>query len=478
MALKDRSNIFGQESTILNTYPEYVSLDAEATAAEELTNRLIYIAEKSMSEASDSTTWVATAANAGQNSGSDALVNRPILPPDIVEFAQSKNRWGYSNPTTTLPALPAELKVDAAAISANIQANIANLQSSWLAQYLPAVTDVTALNRLFDNVLDGSADVAADARLAGLGADMIAALNEILVTTRTALTAALATVQTNMSANFTNAATGIDSSVAIASDNTQNIAWVKARDQAAREAARNEAAAVSKWASRGFTLPSGALVKMQREAEQDTLKAAVDIAAEQAVKTQQLFFDAAKMSVDAYLRKMDAQTQAEIEQYKTTTDMYLRYAALLLDANKANLRTAFDHIGLRIDFSKAAGQMAVEYRLGVINGMNGLINAYTQAAGKEVDYTNSINNAKQRAFAAITDFYRATISHADWGVKNDLQNNEQELRFAQLASQFIGTAVGHHVDAAKTAADVFARAAGMALSGLNSVASSTTTQQL
>ncbi len=152
-------------------------------------------------------------------------------------------------------------------------------------------------------------------------------------------------------------------------------------------------------------------------------------------------------------------------------DSKFKIADINLDSEKTKAKQAFDHLGLTLDFTKFSAETASRYRLGVMSAMNDLIRAYATLMSNETDYLNSIAKAEQGAQAAIVDFYRAAISSADLGLKVKLANNEHDLKFSQIASQFIGAAVGHHVQAAAESARTFGQIAGTAISGLNGIGS-------
>jgi hypothetical protein len=341
----------------------------------------------------------------------------------------------------------------------------------------------------------------------------------------------------NISTNAGNANAGVADALDTAKDNSTNIAWVRARDAAAREGARQEAEAVSAWGSRGWSMPGGALAGVAAKARQATMHAASEMAAQQAEKQQQMFFDVARAAVESYLRVMDsemnadlavlradidaylhvldaqmnadmgvlkanvdgtlhvldaqsasdlavlragvdagihvldAQSNADLSNYKETLDANLRWTDLQNTNKREKVHQAFEHLGLQLDFSKFAGELSVKYRLGVIEGLNDLIRAYAALKGNETEYLAAITRSQDAAVAALVEYYRAAIASAELGMRVDLTNNENDLKWAGIAAQFIGTAVGHHVQAAGAATDVFARIAAMALSGMNGIAS-------
>lgn len=478
---KNRTNLFGNESDpFAPEIPAFVppalptkptAFDLQAQPTKELVAKLQWLADQQLSRAVDGTSWLEIAAVAGQNQSDKSIAKRELQNPDDIKATDLFPVWAARPDPSTLPALPDNLKIDTDKITTAVQADITKLQTLWIAKFLPDSTDVSALNGLVNDVLNGTQSNAATAKLDALAAAVTSALLSMKTTTQNTLNTAITTMATNLATNFSDAKTGADGAITIAKDNTQNIAWANARGQIAREAARKEKEAFTGWAARGFTLPGGVLTKQIRESQQASLAAASEMAAQQAIKTQQMFFDSAKLQVDVYLRKMTEQAQSELARYRAVVDSNLRFGELELQANQTNAKIAFDHLGLRLDFTKFAASTAVEYRLGVINGMNGLVQAYAALTTKQTDYLNSISAAQQRMYSSLTEYYRAMIQNADFALRAEIHNNEKDNQFATIAAQFIGAAVGHHVEAAARTADVFARTAGMALSGLNGVAS-------
>jgi hypothetical protein len=513
---KMMSNIFDQ-TTVTTSATNAEPVSAETTAAGKLIDHLKWVADTAVTQAGDRANWLGLAANAGQNVGQHSMVKGELVKPDPLDrskiFQSSFNLPSLA--TLTVPTIPDGLKIDVSKINADTKADLDALKNSWLTQFLPAVTDVSALTKLSDNILNGTNQATVATKLSLLEGELSAALDtvinstsksmdDLLTTVKAAIVASAAsartgvsndgaTAKTNIGANLTSAQAGVAGALDAAKDNATNIAWARARDAAAREGARQEAEAVTGWASRGWSMPGGALAGLAQKARQATLNAASEMAAQQAEKQQQLFFDAARASVEAYLRAMDAQStadlailradidaslhvldaqsSADLSVYKDSLDAKLRFADLQNTAKREKVRQAFEHLGLQLDFTKFTGDLAVKYRLGVIEGLNDLIRAYAALKGNETEYLAAITRAQDASVQALVEYYRAAIASAEMGMRVDLQNNENDLRWSTIAAQFIGTAVGHHVQAAGAATDVFARIAAMALSGMNGIAS-------
>lgn len=466
------SNIFGE---VVSGAPGFRAETAstESTAAGQLIDHLKYVADSAIAAAANRADWLALAANAGQNGGSTSFVGRQYVQPDKINSSAIVNGWVLPTPPPllALPSLPSALTLNTATLRTDWQLDISNLQTSWMAQFLPAVTDVSALNALISNVLGGSAQVAFETKLTTLQAAVVSALSAIAASTLSTLNSSITQVNTNLANNITTAKANIAAALALAADNTQNIAWSRARDQAAREAKRLEDEAITQWASRGFALPGGVVTAMIQQQRQKTLNAASDAAAQQAIHIQTAFLEISKTTVDSWARTLEVQNRFEVETFRAVTETNIKYSELTLDANKFNADLSIKHLGLTLDFTKFAAEEAAKYRLGVIAGMNDLIRAYAALRGNEAEYARTIAGAQQQAVAALVEYYRAAMASADIGLRIEQANTDTSLRWASTAAQFIGTAVGHHVQAAAAAAEVFSRTAGMALSGLNGVAS-------
>ncbi len=357
-----------------------------------------------------------------------------------------------------LPTLPSDLTVDYNTIRTEANIDLNALRDSWFARYLPDETDVSALDTLINNVFNGTTAAAARTELAALATAATAALLAIKTTTLAALNTSFTAMRTRITDTFTTARTGVDAAIATGLENIQDIAWVRARDAVAREAARREKEALNTWAARGFTLPGGVVARQVREAQQKTLEAAVGIAAEQAVKQQTVIIDMAKMSVETFLKEMEVRAATDLQSTKAEADAYTRFAELELDANKTNARIAFEHLGLVLDFTKFAAGEATKYRLGVINGMNGLINAYASTRSNQTEYVNAIAQAKRQLYAVISDYYRASLAGAEIslrGIDPAIRATELALRAADMSIQ----ADDRYADRGLRAAELSIRAA-------------------
>lgn len=469
------SNLFGLVTQSGGQdYPaEPVSL--KTTDAGILGDHISYLVGKYAFQAGQSADWLSVAANAGQNGDPAGFALRQYIEPTWVQSSALVSNWQLGTPPAllTLPALPAGMTFDTAKIRSDWLLDVSTLQQSWMASFLPAVTDVSALNALFASILNGTAQQTFEARLTTLEAAIQNAIASISASSLAALTTLAATVQTNVDANVTTQKANIAAAIATASDATQTIAWQRARDQVAREAKRLEDEATSDMASRGFSLPPGILLNVVAHQRQATLESTSEIAAREAEKIQSAFIELAKAQIDNWARVMEIQNRSEIERYRAISDSNLRFATLQLEGNKEVAELAIKHLGLTLDFTKFSADLAVKYRLGVIEGINGLIRAYAGLRGNETEYVRAIGSAQAQAMGALVEYYRAAIGAAEVGLRTEVANRENSVRYMGVAADFIAKAVGNYVNAAGQAARVFSEIAAHAAGGLNTVASLT-----
>jgi hypothetical protein len=473
-----QSNIFGDTSQLNTPIPPQGS-NTETTAAGKLIERLKYIADSHITRMIDRASWLGFAANQGQNTDSNkSLIKRELSQPLPLTRSEHLASWTVpgitSGSTLSLPPIPEDLKIEFGRLETDLRAELERLQTSWIGKLIPATTDLTTLDNLNKNILNGQNATAFENKLEALLSEVKTALRTATDTAIAKLTEQGTTSSTNLTTNFATAKTQLDDALATASNNTQDIAWTRARDQAAREAARLEAEAVSSWAARGFSMPGGALTAMAARARQATLSAASDMAAQQAEKVQVFFLDLAGKYADAYLRKMDAQVNGEIAYYKEVVAARLRVAELESDANKFKAKMAFDNLGLTLDFTKFAGELSVKYRLGVLDATAALVRAWAGLRDTERETIEALSQARINQQNAVLDYYRACVANAEVGLKLDLTNTETDLRWAQIAASFIGQSVGHHVQAATASANVFASVAATALGGMIGIAETST----
>jgi hypothetical protein len=468
-----RTNIFGDLTTHSSIgTPGFSTL--ETTAAGKLIDKLKFIADEEINNVGAAVDWLGIAANAGQNESAEGLVKKQLVKPDKLTSANILSGW-INPPMPTLPTfpiLPDNLRIDMSAFKVSLDTEVTRLKNSWLAQAIPTTpTDLSRFDDFIRDVLNGSDDISVKSQLTSLETALQTALANISGPALNDLVASIATAKANLATNTSGLQPKIDAALAVAQDDTQDIAWARARDQAAREAARLELESVEEYAARGFSLPGGALTATAAMARQATLDVAGRVAGDQAVRAQEQYLDIAKIAVTSWIQTAEFQLKADITGFTAYMDQRLKYAAMDMENNRAKVKQAVEHLGLRIDFTKFAGDMAMKYRLGVADSMNGLINAYANLAGTEMQYLARIAEAQRANLQSLIEYFRTSIAYSEMGMRASITNNENDIRWAQIAAQFIGAAVGHHVQAASTTADAYARVAGMAMSGLNGVAS-------
>lgn len=469
-------NIFGA-TTSSAPAPEIPYTTDSTSAAGKLIDKIKNVADNAILKVATTTDWLSVAAQAGQNEGTDSIVRKTLLKPD--KLTSSSILTGWTAPSVpalpAFPTLPADLKIDMATFKTNVDALVTNLQNSWMAKFLPAATDTSKYDTLFKDILNGSDEASTQAKLDALESSLRSALDATFSSLSSDLTTRIGTLRTDLAARRAGIQPLVDGAIATAKDETASIAWANARDRVAREGARQEAEAISDWAGRGFALPSGVLTAQQAITRQATLDAAAKTAAEEALRAQEMNIDLAKVAVDAWLRTAQVELQADLEAFRAPLEANMRYAAMQLEADRARVKQAFDHLGLRIDFTKFAGDFALKYRTAAIDGMNGLINAYANLARNEMEYMAKIADAQRASLAALIEYYRMSIAQAELGFRAAITNNDNDIKWAQIAAAFIGTAVGHHVTTAQATGQMYASIAGQALSGLNGVASQSST---
>jgi hypothetical protein len=283
--------------------------------------------------------------------------------------------------------------------------------------------------------------------------------------------ASIANLNTSL-ASRTGAIDGkVTSAIDVASNNVDNVAWSRARDNLVAEALREENEVTTLWASRGFTLPPGVLTAQILSSQQKTLNASAIAAADRAVRSQDFYFNIAIKDIDAWMAATQLSINTDLENYKNAMAQRMRATELELTANRDKAKQAFEHLGLTLDFTKFSGDVAYKYRLGANEAVEGLVNAYANLMRNDTEYSVQIAGAQRQALAALVDYYRAAIQGAEVSMKVNFANTENDLKWTQIAADFIARSVGHHVQSAATAASTYAQFAASALSGLNAIAS-------
>lgn len=467
-----RSNIFGVTTSGSGASSIPYS-SSQTTEAGKLIDKLKNIADNQIQNVAAGVNWLGTVANAGQN-GSDrnSLVAYQNVKPDAITSSNVFKDWTpFALPTLpAFPTLPAALDINMGTFKGDVAALVNDLQNSWMAKFLPTTTDTSRYDTLMKDILNGSDDATNTAKLNTIYNELNSAITSMKTTAYSDVVAQVAALKTAVAASSSGLQPKIDSAIATAQDNTANIVWARARTQAAREAARQEAEATAEFAARGFSLPGGVLLAAQSMARQATLDAASKVAGEEAYRIQIMNVDLAKVAIDSWLRSSDFELRSNLDSMRTILEARMRYSSFELDADRSRAEQAVKNLGLRLDFTKFGAEFALKYRTEAIQGMNGLINAYANLNRSEMEYYSMIANAQRQNLQALIEYYRLSIAQAEIGIKVSSTNVENDIKWAQTAGDFIGRAVANHVQAAQSAANLYAQIAGQALSGLNGIA--------
>lgn len=423
------------------------------SAAGDLINYLVGIANGKLVGFDSAANYLRLSPNTGLIMSPQPTKPNPYVPP-VLQFP-------------TIPAAPANTVIDVSSLNAAVTDIINNINGSWMKQYFPSVSDMGRFDAL-ETLLEGEVDLD---DLNAIEADLRSSLLSAITTMRTQLDSAINTSKINLDAKIAGLQPKIDAALARAGDDAAQIAWARARDQAAREAQRQEREAISDWASRGWPMPSGVLAAQAEVSRQATINASSAMAAEQAVQISKHYLDIAKMAIDNWLKAAELQVTAEITAYKTAEEHRLKTTEMEMEGFKERARTALAGLSLQVDLSKFAGDTEARYRLGIHNALNGLINAYADAARTGFDSRGKVAESQRSVIGAMADFWRAALTSTDIIERGKLQNIEQEMKWSQEAANISVKIASNFVQAATASADVYARVAAMALGGLNGVAS-------
>lgn len=478
-SLKNKTNVFAQ-ITANSAAPVTIPSLSDDPDIGEVMKYIKALAEQNLSYMQSSADWMGIAANQGQNgTGIRSLVNFNIEHPDPsnpLTLTRAAASWKPTVDTLpaipTLPSLPDAFKVNLNQIQTDFKADLASLQTSWIADWLPASpTEVDALNSMLTKVLDGTYYTSSVAKLDALETELKNALTATTTSLKNAMDTSITDLKANLSSRLSTLDTKSATALALATDNTQNIAWARARDQAAAEAARAESEAATLWAARGFAIPPGALTYQALAGAQKTASLALVAAGDQAVRAQQLYFDVAQKNLDAWITATSLRVQTDLDSYKSQYAQRLAVAQLETEQNRAKVKQALDHIGLSLDFSKFAGDTAMRYRLGVNQAVAQLVSAYSQFFRDEIEYSVQTAAAQRAFYASLMDYYRAALQAAEFEMKGLFTDKELTAKYAQIAANFIVQSVGNHVQASSAAGNMYANVAGMAVNNMIGIVS-------
>lgn len=481
--LHDRSDIFGITTTSQGNPPAVVTLSATPTVGEML-QYIKSVSDQNLSLMASAAEWMGAAAKQGQNeTGKRSLVGYGIEHPDPnkpTRLSDGYANWALTSAQmppmpSTLPnmdQLPAALKIDFQKIDTDMQSQLAKLKDSWIMSFMPPTTEDTNMSQLYtmlDKVLDGTYYSTMDQTLKGYEDELKSTFKDTFAKMKTSLDTNLTKLQADLGGRITGVS-GLDarsaSALALATDNTQNIAWARARDQAAAEAVRAESEAATLWASRGFAIPPGALTYQSLTMAQGVADAALVAAGDQAVRAQQLYFDVAQKNLDAWITATNLYVQTDIENYKAQYTYQMAQAQMETEQNRLKIKQAVDYLGLKMEYTKFTGDLAVKYRLGVNNAMAQLVNAYAQYFRNQMEYSVQMAAAQRAFWAALIDYYRMAIQTSEFVMKATYTDKDLAAKYAEIAANFIVNSVGHHVQAANATGNMYANVAGMAVNNM------------
>lgn len=197
----------------------------------------------------------------------------------------------------------------------------------------------------------------------------------------------------------------------------QEIAWERARGQVVRDARRASDEAVNNWASRGFSLPGGVVNNQLAMISQQLLDKNAELAAAQAAKA----------------------------------------------------------IDIQVDATKFAAEISTKLRLGLIEALTGLVTAYSKLPGTAAEYASAVAHANTAMYQTVAEYYKTAVAGAEITLKAEVANAEQQTRAMAVLGDYYGKLAAVRVQAYTAEADVYARAAAAAMSGMHAVASTNTT---
>ncbi len=197
----------------------------------------------------------------------------------------------------------------------------------------------------------------------------------------------------------------------------QEIMWSRAKAQGMRDNARFEDEQVTTWASRGFSMPSGVLANQLLIKQQQLAHTNADLAAQQAIKA----------------------------------------------------------LDIQIDGIKFAADLSVKLQLGLIEGMNGLINAYSKVGMAEMDHNAAMTNATNQLFGGVTAYYDTLVKSAATDTQSILGRADIGTKQDGLLRQAWSDLVREKTTAALTSSQVYAQMANAAFGGLHGVTSASVT---
>lgn len=300
------------------------------------------------------------------------------------------------------------------------------LETSWLMRYFPA-TMPDGDELLFESMFDSLND------------------NAVAIFDRAALDLASPSL--------------LPQDEALVSAAMQELLWERAKEQAQRDAMRAEDDAVSQWAARGFSLPGGVVAQQLHQISQAQIHVNASLAAQQAIKALEISVEARRLQYE--------ELRAQVEVLRLQSEAYNAYADTQLKALGVQAKA----LEVRMEAVKFNAETSLRLRLGLIQGLTGLITAYVSYPRVATEYAASISNARRTAQQAVIEYYRAMFVNAEMTIRPNIVNAENALKHVQLMADYAGRFGANQVAARVAGVDTFAKTAASALAGLNGVAS-------
>lgn len=192
----------------------------------------------------------------------------------------------------------------------------------------------------------------------------------------------------------------------------ENAVWERERARELQEANRTKDNAVTDFATRGFSMPSGMLAARLQEVDQAAQNNSVTSARDQAIK----------------------------------------------------------HIELAVENVQFAIQQSIALQTSILNAAVNYINAYVRAITTGIDHAKTMVDAKNSLYQYAYEYYKTYIAWGEMALRYEQLNNNVDLTEAGLVVDFATKNVRSRVEAAVGAAEAMGDVAAAALASQNSMA--------
>lgn len=186
--------------------------------------------------------------------------------------------------------------------------------------------------------------------------------------------------------------------------------WQRARARESLEASKMSQEALNQFASRGFSLPSGALAARLLEVQQEASNKSSTLSRDQAIKTLEVHIDLLKLAITE----------------------------------------------------------GVKVRLNALGSLSEYLRAWTTPQATAAEYSNRLADAKAKLWSSTSDYYRAMVAEADLGLKStqiEATSFDTNLRGQfQIVSQLNEATVNAALKAAEIMGSMAASAASSMVS--------------